>query len=231
MSFINWLRGVKAKVDIEPIADGNVILQDNGDGTADLFVDKGNQRLHVTDSAKTTGHIIWNAIKTALTPQRTKLWFADSKVTDDSTEQATKVEVVQLIDDESELTNAPDGVYQGDYEDAPEGVLDASMVAYGDGSVEDALDGLIVENKKVWANLTLAANSSTAVQTSDISKSGYTPIGIVGYSFDGSYGNCLSYSKLTVSGNTLTYLVANNGNSSATSVNCVVQIFYKKAKQ
>lgn len=88
------------------------------------------------------GHTIWNAIKTALT-QRTKLWFADAKVTDDSTEQATKVEVVQLIDDESELTNAPDGVYQGDYDDAPEDVLDASMVAYGEGSVEDALDSLM----------------------------------------------------------------------------------------
>lgn len=92
----------------------------------------------VTGTAK-QGHTIWNAIKTALT-QRTKLWFADAKVTDDSTEQATKVEVVQLIDDESELTNAPDGVYQGDYDDAPEYVLDASMVAYGNGSVEDALD-------------------------------------------------------------------------------------------
>ena len=111
------------------------------------------------------------------------------------------------------------------------GNIPASDVTYGSGSVEDALDGFIVENKTVWSNLTLAANSSTAVQTSDISKSGYTPIGIVGYSFDGSNGNCLSYSKLTVSGNTLTYLVANNGNSSASSVNCVVQIFYKKAKQ
>lgn len=106
----------------------------------------------------------------------------------------------------------------------------SANVTYGSGSVEDALDGFIVENKTVWSNLTLAANSSTSVQTSDISKSGYTPIGIVGYSFDGSYGNCLSYSKLTVSGNILTYLVANNGNSSA-SVNCVVQILYKKAKQ
>lgn len=93
----------------------------------------------VTGTAK-QGHIIWNAIKTALSPQRLKLWFADAKVTDDSTEQATKVEVVQLIDDESELTNAPDGVYQGDYEDAPEDILNASMVAYKDGSVEDALD-------------------------------------------------------------------------------------------
>lgn len=176
------------------------------------------------------GHTIVNASGTDM-EQRAKMQFVDAGVTDDSANNKTKVEVVQLIDDESELTNAPDGVYQGDYDDAPEDVLDASMVAYGEGSVEDALDGFIVENKTVWSNLTLAANSSTAVQTSNISKSGYTPIGIVGYSFDGSYENCLSYSKLTVSGNTLTYLVANNGNSSASSINCVVQILYKKAKQ
>lgn len=113
----------------------------------------------VTGTAK-QGHIIWNAIKTALSPQRLKLWFADAKVTDDSTEQATKVEVVQLIDDESELTNAPDGVYQGDYDDAPEDVLDASMVAYGNGSVEDALDNLaIVET--TFTNYTVTANSRT----------------------------------------------------------------------
>ena len=87
------------------------------------------------------GHTIWNAIKTALT-QRTKLWFADAKVTDDSTEQATKVEIVQLIDDEDELDDAPDGLYQGDYDEMAEGILDASVVAYGDGTVEDALDEL-----------------------------------------------------------------------------------------
>ena len=89
-----------------------------------------------------SGHTIWNAIKTALT-QRPKLWFADAKVTDDSTEQATKIEVVQLIDDEDELDDAPDGVYQGDYDEIIEGVLDASMIAYDEGTVEDALDELI----------------------------------------------------------------------------------------
>ena len=97
----------------------------------------------ITGTAK-QGHTIWNAIKTALT-QRSKLWFADAKATDDTTEQATKIEVVQLIDDEDELDDAPDGVYQGDYEESPEDVLDASMVAYGNGSVEDALDEINAE--------------------------------------------------------------------------------------
>lgn len=112
----------------------------------------------VTGTAK-QGHIIWNAIKTALSPQRLKLWFADAKVTDDSTEQATKVEVVQLIDDESELTNAPDGVYQGDYDDAPEDILDASMVAYGNGSVEDALDALNLGSVSITADGTETYNT------------------------------------------------------------------------
>jgi len=118
----------------------------------------------ITGTAK-QGHTIWNAIKTALT-QRTKLWFADAKVTDDSTEQATKVEVVQLIDDESELTNAPDGVYQGDYEDAPEDVLDASMVAYNDGSVEDALDDLAIQNLWILYGHT-AQNTASATWNTD----------------------------------------------------------------
>lgn len=87
------------------------------------------------------GHTIVNASGTDMT-QRAKMQFVDAGVTDDSTEQATKVEVVQLIDDEDELTNAPDGVYQGDYEDDPEDILDASMVAYGEGSVKDALGEL-----------------------------------------------------------------------------------------
>lgn len=119
----------------------------------------------VTGTAK-QGHIIWNAIKTALSPQRLKLWFADAKVTDDSTEQATKVEVVQLIDDEDELDDAPDGVYQGDYDDIPEDVLDASMVAYGEGSVEDVLDELV----KLTIKTETQSVTSSAVGTFTITK-------------------------------------------------------------
>jgi hypothetical protein len=136
----------------------------------------------VTGTAK-QGHIIWNAIKTALT-QRTKLWFADAKVTDDSTEQATKVEVVQLIDDEDELDDAPDGVYQGDYDDAPEDVLDASMVAYKDGSVEDALDELT--DKVVYVNdsttFTLPSIGSSVDVQKAVSLSGYRLVGIINVS-------------------------------------------------
>lgn len=89
------------------------------------------------------GHTIVNASNTDM-EQRAKMQFVDVGVTDDSANNKTKVEVVQLIDDESELTNAPDGVYQGDYEDVPEDVLDASMIAYGNETVEDALDDVQV---------------------------------------------------------------------------------------
>ena len=113
-----------------------------------------------------SGHTIWNAIKTALT-QRPKLWFADAKVADDSTEQATKVEVVQLIDDEDELDNAPDGIYQGDYEETIEGVLDASMIAYDEGTVEDALDELIEGGGSYTAGdgINIDANDEISVDT------------------------------------------------------------------
>ena len=103
---------------------------------------------------------------------------------------------------------------------------------YGDQAVAGLMPDMsadwVVENKTVWANFSLAANSSTTIKTADVSKTGYTPMGVVGWSFDGSYGNCLTYSKMTISGNTLTYLIANNGNNAASSVNCVVCILYRK---
>ena len=43
-------------------------------------------------------------------------------------------------------------MYQGNYEDVPEVVLDASMMAYRDGTVEDALDELNRGSVSVTAN-------------------------------------------------------------------------------
>jgi hypothetical protein len=167
----------------------------------------------ITGTAK-QGHIIWNAIKTALT-QRTKLWFADAKVTDDSTEQATKVEVVQLIDDESELTNAPDGVYQGDYDDAPEGVLDASMVAYNDGSVKDALDVKQVSK-------TYDVSSSTFSTLSYFGNTAYLGSVVPETSL---YGKVSSFSARTTSQYPCVCSMMSNGNINfISSVNADVQV-------
>lgn len=92
MSFINWLRGVKAKIDIEPIADGNIILQDNEDGeTADMYVDIGNDRLKVGGGS---GHTIKDSSGDAMT-QRDNLQIIGAYLGDDSTNNATKVNIVR----------------------------------------------------------------------------------------------------------------------------------------
>ena len=96
------------------------------------------------------------------------------------------------------------------------------------GLIPDQSADWVVENKTLWPNMTLSANSCTAIKTADVSKSGYTPIGVVGWLFNGTNANCLSYSKMSISGDTLTYLIANNGNSSANGVDCIACVLYHK---
>lgn len=85
------------------------------------------------------GHTIVNASGTDMT-QREKMQFVDAGVTDDSANNKTKVEIVQTISAESDLTSAPDGLYQGTWDESVSDVLTADMVGYGSGTVEDALD-------------------------------------------------------------------------------------------
>lgn len=106
VTFLNWLRGVAADVDDEPIVDGNIIIQDNEDGeTADMYVDLGNDRLKVGGG----GHVIQNAAGTDVAQEPT-MQFVDAAVTDDSTNHKTKIENVKEIT-EAELATAPDGQY------------------------------------------------------------------------------------------------------------------------
>ena len=179
MSFVNWLRGVKAKVDIEPIEDGNVILQNNGDGTADLFVDQGNQRLHVIDSTQTSGgHTIWNRIKTALTA-RANLWFKDANVSDASTDGATAVEVVTELQSESAFDNlATDGSADGAYvfPDSGDEYLDAYMVGYNNGSVGDALDDI---NDELTPSTALTFATGNTSYISNVRRTEYVKVGKV----------------------------------------------------
>ena len=72
--------------------------------------------------------------------QRAKMQFVDAGVTDDSANDKTKVEIVQTISAESDLTSAPDGVYQGTWDESVSDVLTADMVGYGAGTVKGALD-------------------------------------------------------------------------------------------
>ena len=85
------------------------------------------------------GHTIVNASGTDMT-QREKMQFVDAGVTDDSANDKTKVEILQAISAESDLTNAPDGLYQGTWDESVSDVLTADMVGYGSGTVKGALD-------------------------------------------------------------------------------------------
>lgn len=92
----------------------------------------------ITGTAK-QGHIVKNPSGTAMT-QRANLQFVDAKVSDDSTNGATKVEVVREVTDQEWEDATEDGLYATDDDDP---VFSADMISYGDGTVEDALDGLI----------------------------------------------------------------------------------------
>ena len=68
----------------------------------------------VTGTAK-QGHVILDKIKTALT-QRAKLWFKDAKVTDDSTEGATAIEIIHSVTESAFDALPTDGTADGLYE-------------------------------------------------------------------------------------------------------------------
>lgn len=105
------------------------------------------------------GHTIVNASGTDMT-QRAKMQFVDAGVTDDSANDKTKVEILQTISAESDLTSAPDGVYQGTWDESVSDVLTADMVGMGDGTgdtVKDRLDpgsvSVTADGVKTWSTL------------------------------------------------------------------------------
>ena len=114
--------------------------QQTGTKIAEIDINGVSQDVYAP-AASSGGHTIVNASGTDMT-QRAKMQFVDAGVTDDSANNKTKVEIVQTISSEADLANAPDGVYQGTWEEDPEDILTADMVGYGSGTVEDALDDL-----------------------------------------------------------------------------------------
>ena len=93
------------------------------------------------------GHTIKNPAGTAMT-QRSNLQFVDLTVSDDSTNDATKVESVHVIQSESELENLPDGLYMLD--DDEDTVIDGNLVGYDNTTsdlnaenVQDAIDEVV----------------------------------------------------------------------------------------
>lgn len=106
------------------------------------------------------GHTIVNASGTDMT-QRAKMQFVDAGVTDDSANDKTKVEIVQTISAESDLTSAPDGVYQGTWDESVSDVLTADMVGYGSGTVEDALDKVMTAESVTLTKQSSAIDATT----------------------------------------------------------------------
>ena len=93
-----------------------------------------------------SGHIIEKSDGTDMT-QRANLQFLDATVTDDSTNDRTKIENVHMIQSESELDNLPDGLYMLDEDEGT--VIDSSDVGYDNTdsgleatNVQDAIDEL-----------------------------------------------------------------------------------------
>lgn len=142
-------------------------LQSTGTKIAEIDINGTTTDVYVpTGGGGSGGHTIWNRIKTALT-SRSNLWFADAKISDVSADDATKVEVLTELADETAFDNLPtDGTADGMYAFPDSGAeyLDASMVGYGSGTVENALDELSLEDYTSKISITVGtAHSSTVV--------------------------------------------------------------------
>lgn len=122
-----------------------------------VFVEENNKSYTLVGSDPTVstnwiednsgGHTIKNPAGTAMT-QRSNLQFVDLTISDDSTNDATKVESVHVIHSESELNNLPDGLYMLDEDE--ETVIDGNLVGYDNTTsglnaenVQDAIDEVV----------------------------------------------------------------------------------------
>lgn len=113
-----------------------------------VFVEENNKSYTLVGSDPTVstnwiednsgGHTIKNPAGTAMT-QRSNLQFVDLTVSDDSTNDATKVENIRIIQSESELNNLPDGLYMLDEDEGT--VIDSDLVGY-----DNTTSGLNAEN-------------------------------------------------------------------------------------
>lgn len=99
--------------------------------------------------------------------------------------------------------------------------------------VTDLLNGaVVVESKVLYDNLTIAAAGYNE-QTFSVAKTGYKPIGIVGYSASngstsGNGRTYVAYPKMYLSGSSVTVVTKNASTSSSIKVRCTVYIMYVK---
>ena len=88
------------------------------------------------------GHTILNQAGTAM-DQRHQMQFADATLTDDSTHDITKVEVIKSVTS-AQLATAPDGIYRTtDEGDAPISAGDIAYTSGGASTVKAVLDSAV----------------------------------------------------------------------------------------
>lgn len=107
------------------------------------------------------GHTIWNKIKTILT-QRSNLWFKDAKISDDTTNQATTVEVIQTITKDSFDLLPTDGTADGFYE------IDDDESSYLDKTISLENDQENTSAEKAIGRENLDAVGSLVVKTVEL---------------------------------------------------------------
>lgn len=93
--------------------------------------------------------------------------------------------------------------------------------------------GFAVVDETVCTSVSLASGSQTNALTIDISKSGYTPLGIIGYNMTGTnhQGVNIVILDLTASGSgtgTITYRFRNLASSGTASINLTAKVLWAK---
>lgn len=117
---------------------------------------------HILSIDKIEGHVIQDSANVEYT-NRSKLQFTDAKVNDDSANNRTQIDVIRgvmTLADFDNASNLPDGIYGIEGDDEDQAVIDASMVAYGQGTVKDALDN----SSQITVDDTLSTTSTNPVQ-------------------------------------------------------------------
>ena len=88
------------------------------------------------------------------------------------------------------------------------------------------MDQLITTRKFIKSGVSISANGFARIDI-DVSLSGYTPIGVLGWSGSASQGDEYA-GRFNVEGNTLTFIVFNKATSSKTD-SFSFNVLYKKA--
>lgn len=158
---VKHTRVTAAKLSTVPVEDGQIIeLSDQ----AGWYYDSGSTRYQLGSGS---GHIIENPAGTDMT-QRANMQFVDSHLTDDSTNDRTKIETIKSVTSAQFAQATEDGLYN--ITDGSASAILAEDVGYDNTSsgltatdVQDAIDELATE--KADSSTTLAGYGITDAYT------------------------------------------------------------------